>query len=451
MTDDSVTAPPAVSLPAEATPHEGAPSASTTITTGRARSPLLRRNFALLFAGQLISALGDQAYGIALPWTVLAVTGDARQMAVVLAAGAIPRMLALLLGGALADRLSPRLVMLVTDAARTAVVAALGVTLFFGLPPLWVVATLAALEGLGTGFFQPSFPAITPVLVPAEELPAANGMMMIIQFISLVIGPLLGGVATAAQASVAFLVDAGSFFLSFVTLGAIRLPRRQRNPTAAVQRGMVAQIGAGIRYAFAQPLLRTTIIVSALGNFALGGAASVSLIVLSRNLSRSPVTLGLLLAAIGVGGIIGGLTAGFVGRLRRRGLVVALVWPLVAVGFAAIALVAGPSASQLPFGVALAPDLRVPVIAALLGVIGIFLALGDTVFTTIMQQKMDPDYLGRVFSVQLLAGGVAQPLSLLAAGYVTAAFGPGVAFLAGAAIFLPASALALFSREIRQA
>ncbi len=444
MADDPMTASPTASPTAAAELAEpGAP-------TGRARSPLLRRNFALLFAGQLISALGDQAYGIALPWTVLAVTGDPRQMGVVLAAGAIPRMLALLLGGALADRLSPRLVMLVTDAARTAVVAALGVTLFFGLPPLWVVATLAALEGLGTGFFLPSFPAITPVLVPAEELPAANGMMMIIQFISLVIGPLLGGIATASQASVAFLADASSFLVSFVTLGAIRLPRRQRNPATA-KRGMVSQIGAGIRYAFAQPLLRTTITVSALGNFALVGAANVSLIVLSRNLSRSPVTLGLLLAAIGVGGIVGGLTAGFVGRLRRRGLVVALVWPLIAVGFAAVALAAGPAASHLPFGLALAPDLRVPVIAGLLGLIGVFLALGDTVFTTIMQQKMDPDYLGRIFSVQLLAGGVAQPLSLLAAGYVTAVFGPGVAFLAGAAIFLPASALALFSREMRRA
>jgi MFS family permease len=445
MTDDSMTISPVISPAAEAAPTE-----PTATPAGRARSPLRRRNFALLFAGQLISALGDQAYGIALPWTVLAVTGDARQMAVVLAAGAIPRMLALLLGGALADRLSPRLVMLVTDAARTAVVAALGVTLFAGLPPLWVVAALAALEGLGTGFFQPSFPAITPSLVPPEELPAANGMMMIIQFISLVIGPLLGGVATAAQASVAFLADAGSFFVSFFTLGAIRLPRRQRNP-AATQRGMVAQIGAGIRYALAQPLLRTTIIVTALGNFALSGVANVSLIVLSRNLSRSPITLGLLLAAFGVGGILGGLAAGFVGRVRRRGLVVALLWPMIAVGFAAVALAAGPAASRLPFGLVLAPDMRIPIIAAVLGLIGVFLALGDTVFTTIMQQKMDPDYLGRVFSVQLLAGGVAQPLSLLAAGSVTAVFGPGVAFLAGAAIFLPASALALFSREMRRA
>lgn len=448
MTDDPVT----ISAPAAAQASASAEPTAAPTTTGRARSPFRRRNFTLLFAGQLISGLGDQAYGIALPWTVLAVTGDARQMAVVLAAGAIPRMLALLLGGALADRVSPRLVMLITDAGRTAVVAALGVTLFVGLPPLWVVAALAALEGLGTGFFQPCFPAITPSLVPAEELPAANGMMMIIQFLSLVIGPLLGGIATAAQASVAFLADAASFFVSFLTLGAIRLPRRPAASDATSRRGIVRDIGAGIHYALAQPLLRTTIVISVLGNFALGGVANVSLIVLSRNLSRSPVTLGLLLAAFGVGGILGGLTAGLVGRMRRRGLVVAILWPLTAVLFAAVALAAGPAASQLAFiPTLLAPTLRIPVIAGLLGLIGVFLALGDTVFTTIMQQKMDPDYLGRVFGVQLLAGGVAQPLSLLAAGYVTAVFGPGAAFLAGAVVFVPAGAFALFSRAIRRA
>ena len=447
MPDDPLSAQPAASPAVEAAPAGEAPSAPP---SARARTPLRRRNFALLFAGQLISGLGDQAYSIALPWTVLAVTGDARQMAVVLAAGAVPRMLALLLGGALADRLSPRLVMLVTDAGRTAVVAALGVTLFAGLPPLWVVAALAALEGLGTGFFQPSFPAITPSLVPAEELPAANGMMMIIQFISLVIGPLLGGVATAAQASVAFLIDAASFAASFVTLGAIRLPHRSRE--ASRTRGSLAgDIGAGLRYTLAQPLSRTTIAVSTLGNFGLSGVANLSLIVLSRNLSPSAVTLGVLFAAVGVGGIVGGLAAGAVGRWRGRGLVVALLWVLVVALFAAIPLVAGPRASELAFAPSLAPNLRLPIIAGLLGLIGMILALGDTVFTTILQQKIDPSYMARVFSVQLLAGGLSLPLSLLAAGYVTAVWGPGVAFLAGAAIFVPASALALFSREIRRA
>ncbi|HEV7128287.1 MAG TPA: hypothetical protein VGN32_12705, partial [Ktedonobacterales bacterium] len=83
-----------------------APTTDTTPTKPTARggvfSALRHRNYALLFIGQLVSVLGDQVYGLALPWTVLTVTGDARKMAVVLAAGAVPRVLLLLVGGALA-------------------------------------------------------------------------------------------------------------------------------------------------------------------------------------------------------------------------------------------------------------------------------------------------------------------------------------------------------------
>src|SRR5689334_11728113 len=172
---------------AQAIETEEAPAAATTIPARRTGplSPLRKRNFRLLFIGQLISTLGDHAYSVALPWTVLVVTGDPRQMAIVLAAEATPRVLFLLLGGVLADRLGPRLVMLIADIGRAGVVGALGVTLFVGLPPLWVVAALAALHGVGSGLFQPGSQALIPQTASDDELPAANGLMQTVQFFSL--------------------------------------------------------------------------------------------------------------------------------------------------------------------------------------------------------------------------------------------------------------------------
>src|SRR5262249_52043930 len=196
-------------------------------------APLRRRNFSLLFSGQLISTLGDAAYALALPWTVLAVTGDPRQMAVVLAAEAGARVLMLLIGGALADRLSPRSVLLAADLGRTVVVGVFGVTLFAGLPPLWIVALLAGLQGAGSGLFQPGVGALIPQTTSEAELPGANGLMQIIQFLPLASGPLLGGIATATQASVAFLADAGSFLLSALTLFGMRLPKRTASPVTS--------------------------------------------------------------------------------------------------------------------------------------------------------------------------------------------------------------------------
>jgi MFS family permease len=439
-------------------------------------APLRSRNFSLLFWGQFISALGDQAYGLALPWTVLIVTKDPGQMAVVLAAEALPRVLFLLIGGALADRLSPRVVMLVADLGRAAVVAALGITLFVGLPPLWVVALLAALQGVGSGLFNPGTLAILPRVVDAAALPAANGLMQIVQFLSLTLGPVLGGIATAQAAIVAFLADAGSFLVSALTLFGIRLPKPQLAPSTARSdaaaavaadaaagkpSNMRAEIGAGIRYAFRTPLLRTTMSVTVLANFALSGAFGVALVVLIKQLANSAIALGLVTAALGVGGILGGLGAALLARVPRRGVVALVLWMVMAVAIAAVPVAAGVHVS-LPFGLDISPlratlridtlglDARIGLMAALLGLVGFILSIGDTMFITIMQQRIAPDYMARVFSVQMVAGGVTQPLSLVAAGYIAATYGAGVVFLAAGAVFLLAISIGLSSRELRR-
>ncbi len=452
-------------------------------------APLRRRNFSLLFGGQVISMLGDQAYSLALPWTVLVVTGDPRQVGLVLAAGAAPRVLLLLLGGALADRLSPRAVMIFADLMRVAVVGALGFTLIHGLPALWVVCLLAGLEGAGSGLFQPGSQALIPATVPADELPAGNGLMMIIQFLTLIIGPIAGGVATAAQASVAFFADAASFGVSALSLFGIRLSKRGAPSGASAEAATVAtalavagvgealaveapnatasapapkprasifgEIGAGFRYAFGNPLLRTAMAMTILGNFAFAGVANVALIVLAHALSPNPLTLGYILAAIGVGGVIGGLCATLLGRAKRRGVILMVLWIVISGLMAATTLVAGPVGRlQLgPLGVvqftAIPVDWRAPAVAIAMGLLALLLALTDTTFLTIMQQTIAPEYLARVFSIQFTAGGITQPLSLLLAGALSATLGPGVAFVGGGVVLLLAVVIGMSSRALR--
>jgi hypothetical protein len=234
------------------------------------------------------------------------------------------------------------------------------------------------------------------------------------------------------------------------------------------QTNMLRDIGAGIGYAFRHPLLRTTMAVTVFGNFALSGALGVALVVLVNQLTHSAVSLGLVTAAVGVGGILGGLGAGLLGRLRRRGVVAMILWTLLVPTMALVPVAAG-SAAQLPFTLDLsalhgtAPfdalttylatldvNGRVGLIAALLGFVGFILAIGDTMFLTIMQQRIAPEYMARVFSVQFVAGGITQPLSLVAGGYVAATYGAGVAFLGAGAIFLLGVMVGFASRELRR-
>ncbi len=186
-------------------------------------TPLLRQSFSRLFVGQLMSSLGDQVFAVALPWTVLAATGDPIQVGLVLAAEAIPRVALLPIGGALADRITPRAVMVVADLGRAVVVAALAVTLLFGLPSLWIIALLAGLQGVGSGLFLPGSQAIVPRTVEDEEVSAANGLMQLILWLTLIVGPVLGGAAIAIQPALAFLLDAATFVISAITLLGVSL------------------------------------------------------------------------------------------------------------------------------------------------------------------------------------------------------------------------------------
>src|SRR5512146_3439094 len=108
-----------------------------------ARNPMLRvlslRDFRLLFAGASTSLLGDQFALIATPWLVLKLTNDPLALGTVLALEGLPRAVFMLFGGAITDRLSPRLMMLVANVTRTILTALMALLVFSGAAPLWAI------------------------------------------------------------------------------------------------------------------------------------------------------------------------------------------------------------------------------------------------------------------------------------------------------------------------
>jgi hypothetical protein len=124
-------------------------------------------------------------------------------------------------------------------------------------------------------------------------------------------------------------------------------------------------------------------------------------------------------------------------------------WGMLAVLLAVIPFFAGPAA-RLPLAIGIPASWELQTIAALLFVVGLVLALGDTMLMTIFQQGIDPSLLSRVVSVQFLMGGIAQPISLAAAGLLAASFGPGIVFLAGGVLALGIVVVGLNAPAIRK-
>src|SRR5215469_2034226 len=127
--------------------------------------PLAVTDFRLLCAGQLTSTIGDYCYAVALPWLVLATHGGPVLLGTVLACYGVPRAVMLPVGGILADKISPRLVMLAADVVRTVVVAVFAVLVAHGQNSIATLGPVAALLGAGEGMFLPASAAIMPALL----------------------------------------------------------------------------------------------------------------------------------------------------------------------------------------------------------------------------------------------------------------------------------------------
>ncbi|MCB0207127.1 MAG: MFS transporter, partial [Anaerolineae bacterium] len=119
-------------------------------------------DFRLLFAGSTMSSLGDQFALVATPWLVLQLTGDPLALGIVLALEGLPRAIFMLLGGAVTDRFSPRLVMLVSDLIRLLLTSLMVVAVFTGTVQMWMVYAFALGFGLVAGFAVPAANSIVP-------------------------------------------------------------------------------------------------------------------------------------------------------------------------------------------------------------------------------------------------------------------------------------------------
>ena len=161
--------------------------------------------------GESISVFGNFFMLIALAWVVLEATGSGLALGTVMMAAAIPRAVFMLFGGVVSDRLSPRLVMLVSNTAQGVLVALLAFLVFAGTVELWHLYILMVIFGIVGAFFLPAMMTMIPRLVSKDRLEAANSLVIATSQLSAFIGP----------ASAGFVVAAGFFFMSGIAVSPV--------------------------------------------------------------------------------------------------------------------------------------------------------------------------------------------------------------------------------------
>ena len=378
-------------------------------------------SFRKLWAATTLSMFGDFFSYIALTWLVLQLTRSSLALGTVLVVQALPRALLMAVGGALADRFSPRLTMLGSMGLRAVFVAPLAVLVLTGRVQMWEVYGIAVVFGIVDAFFMPARQSILPRVVADDELEPGNAVLNVTAQTSVILGPVLGGVVVAVFGiGWAFAGDAAFFALGFLIIlwlpGAARTAAGVAHPDG----GLGGQIVAGFRYAWAQVGIRVTLIVIAVVDFAANGALGVGIPTLAHGRFAAGATgLGILFGAWGVGATAGALSAGFVPPPKRFGwLIVGLcVW--LGLGMTAVGLV---------------PSL-VPA-ALLMGFSGISTGVVNTYAVSWLQRRTDPAMQGRVMSLVMLASMGLTPVAYAASGAI-ADVNPTLLFvLAGGMILL---------------
>jgi Transmembrane secretion effector len=387
----------------------------------------------MLWAATTLSMFGDFFSYIAMAWLVLQLTGSSLALGTVLVVQALPRAVLMAVGGALADRFSPRLTMLGSMGLRAVFVAPLAVLVLTGRVQMWEVYGIAFVFGIVDAFFMPARQSILPKVVADHELEPGNAVLNVTAQISVILGPVLGGVIVAVFGiGWAFAGDATFFALGFLLILWLPTAARSTEGAAHPDGGLGGQIAAGFRYAWADVGIRVTLIVIAVVDFAANGALGVGIPTLAHGRFAAGATgFGILFAAWGVGATAGALGAGFVPPPRRFGwLIVALcVW--LGFGITAVGLV---------------PSL-VPA-AALMGFSGISTGVVNTYAVSWLQRRTDPAMQGRVMSLVMLASMGLTPVAYAASGAIANA-NPTLLFVIAGGMILLCAAGAAASRTVR--
>jgi len=310
---------------------------------GRITRVLRNRDFIYLWIGQGISLLGDQFYLIALPWLVLLMTNDPIAVGTVLGTAGIPRIIFMLIGGALTDRYSPRKIMLVSTILRTIIVGILTTLILTDSVQIWMLYVMALGFGIADAFFYPAQGAIIPSIVDSEDLPAGNGITFGTQQVMMIIGPVLAGLTISllsdpikatelsslsletienvklnlSGVGIALLIDTISFMGAIVALLKIRHDKKIMEEDN--NEDIFRSIRSSFKYIWSDKPMRMIFIIVGAVQFFITGPLTIAIPVVSKTiLPEGAAAYGMIMSSLGLGALIGVVIASIFPQITGR-------------------------------------------------------------------------------------------------------------------------------------
>ena len=369
-----------------------------------------------MWSGQVVSAIGNQVTRVALPFQVYTLTGSPLAIGILAGVQLVPILIFSLGGGAIADAMDRRRLLLFTTtglAATSAVFVALALTPAPSVLVLYVVAFVAS--GLAA-VDQPARSSSTPRLVPAERLPAAIALAQLNFQIASVLGPALGGIVIAAAGlPAAYAIDVATFGASFVAVAGIApLP-----PLGQVARPGIAAIREGLSFAWRRRAIAAIFAID-LDAMIFGMPTSLFPVLALGVYHGGAAEVGLLNAAPAAGALVGAALSGWISGIRRPGratIIAVIGWGLAITAFGLV-----------PFSFALA--------LLFLAIAGAADVLSAVFRSTIVQFETPDSLRGRVTAIHMLVVTSGPRMGDLEAAVVATLVGAQASVVSGGLLCL---------------
>lgn len=360
-----------------------------------------KRRYAILWSGQAISLLTSSILQMALIWCLTDATQSALVLSLASLAGYLPSALLGLVAGTLVDRMSRKAAMIGADLFIAAVSLALVFAAWSGDLPVWLVLTVLALRSVGSAFHTPAISAAAPLLVPADQLTRCAGYTQSLQTIGYIAGTALAGVLYPVwSVSAMVALDVVGAVAACLAVAVIRIPSVEKRPRPA-KPGLLRESKEGYDILRLQK-----------GLFALLWSAAVFMVLYSPVSALFPLmSLGhfggttvhasIAEIAFAVGMLAGGLLLGAKGSLGSRGFSVSFAVALMGLAICLSGLL--PPGGFWWF-------------AAFCVVMGLSCPIYNAPVTALMQERVPPEYLGRVFGLYGSICSLAMPIGLALSG-----------------------------------
>jgi DHA3 family macrolide efflux protein-like MFS transporter len=357
------------------------------------------KSFFTIWAGLAVSLISSGILQMSLIWYITFQTNSAAVLSLASIIAFLPQAILGPFIGVLIDRWNRKTIMIASDLFIAAVAGVLAVVGMSGEIPIWAILLVLGIRSIGAAFHNPSLSAVTPLIVPAEKLTKYAGYSQSLTSASLILSPVLAAALYASWSlSQIIALEIIGAVVASITVAITQIPKLPADPDKAErphfwtefkegfrvlyeQRGLFFLMWIGMLFMVAYMPINALFPLMSLDYF--GGTT------LHASLAESIFAGGMLL-----GGLLLGLTGGFKNR------VVSLMFAIMVIGIAFMVSGALPPTGFVGFAICCA-------------IMGLTVPLYGGVSTALYQEKIAPEYLGRVFSLNTSLMSLAMPLGLV--------------------------------------